>query len=75
MRFLSFLYINHCFTCKHFTPFYYDNTMELSTCKKFNGQYADMCRMDEGKCGKQARHFSPNKDKEKEKERISELAK
>jgi hypothetical protein len=49
--------------------------MELSTCKKFNDRYADMCRMDEGKCGKEARHFSPNKDKEKEKERISELAK
>ena len=68
MRFLSFLFTNQCLSCKHFTPFYYENTMELSTCKKFNGRYADMCRMEEDKCGKQARHFLPMK----EKERISE---
>jgi hypothetical protein len=45
--------------------------MELSTCKKFNGRYADMCRMEEDKCGKQARHFLPMKDKE----RISDVEK
>jgi len=74
MRFLSFLFTNQCLSCKHFTPFYYENTMELSTCKKFNDRYADMCRMDEGKCGKAARHFLPMKDKNKN-EMISELSK
>ena len=58
MRFLSFLFTNHCLTCQHFTPIYYENTLELSTCKKFNGRYADMCRMNEDQCGKGARHFT-----------------
>jgi len=58
MRFFSFLLAN-CLNCSHYTPLYNENTWELSTCKKFNNRYADMCRFDEGKCGKQARHFSP----------------
>jgi hypothetical protein len=37
---------------------------ELSECKKY-GRHADMCRMDEGKCGKEGRHFSPKKDAKK----------
>lgn len=64
MRFVFFLFTNQCLTCKHFTPIYYENTLELSTCKKFNDRYADMCRMDEGKCGKQAKHFSPKATEE-----------
>jgi hypothetical protein len=47
--------------------------MELSTCKKFNDLYADMCRMDESKCGKKATQYSPIKQKENDK--VSDLAK
>ena len=61
MRIISFLLTNHCLKCEHFTPIYYENTLELSTCKKFNNRYADMCRMEEINCGKEARHFSPKK--------------
>lgn len=56
MRLLSHFLVN-CLQCSHYTPLYCENTWELSTCKKFNGRYADMCRMDEGKCGKDGRHF------------------
>jgi len=49
--------------------------MELSTCKKFNDRYADMCRMDEEKCGKQARYFSPMKDKDMNMNKVSDLSK
>ena len=58
MKFLSVLLAN-CLNCSHYTPLYIENTWELSTCKKFNDRYADMCRFDEGKCGKQGKHFSP----------------
>jgi hypothetical protein len=61
MRFLSLLLIN-CLNCSHYTPLYIENTWELSTCKKFNNRYADMSRMDEGKCGKEGRHFLQKKD-------------
>lgn len=57
MRFIHFLLAN-CLNCSHVVPIYCENTWELSECKKFK-RYADMCRMDEGKCGKEARHFSP----------------
>lgn len=57
MKFLSVLLAN-CLNCSHYTPLYIENTWELSTCKKFNNRYADMCRFDEGKCGKGARYFS-----------------
>ena len=66
MRFISFLFMNQCLTCQHFTPIYYENTLELSTCKKFKDRYADMCRMDEGKCGKEAKYFSPKKNNDTE---------
>lgn len=62
MKFLNLLLAN-CLNCSHVVPIYCENTWELSTCKKFNDRYADMCRMDEGKCGKNARHFSPKEVK------------
>ena len=61
MRLLSLFLVN-CLQCSHYTSLYCENTWELSTCKKFNSRYADMCRMDEGKCGKEAQHFLPKKD-------------
>lgn len=61
MKFLHLLLAN-CLNCSHYTPVYNENTWELSTCKKFMDRYADMCRMDENKCGKEARHFLPKKD-------------
>ena len=63
MKFLSMLLAN-CLNCSHYTPVYIENTWELSTCKKFNDRYADMCRFDEGKCGKQGRHFLQKKVKD-----------
>ena len=70
MRFIHFLLAN-CLNCSHVVPIYCENTWELSECKKFN-RYADMCRMDEGKCGKEARHFSPKdvKNIDKNSERL-----
>ena len=44
-----------CRQCVHLNPLYYD-TCEFSTCNKFNGRYADVCRM-EGKCGKGGHYF------------------
>jgi len=58
MRFFSLVLAN-CLQCSHCTPIYHENTWELSTCKRFKDRYADICRMDEGKCGKGGRHFSP----------------
>lgn len=61
-----------CSQCVHFNPVYYDNTWELSTCKKFNERYADMCRMDEGKCGKGGHYFLPkNETKEPDRKEFS----
>ncbi len=56
----------HCLNCTHYVPVFCGHNWELSECKKY-GRHADMCRMDEGKCGKNARHFSPKKE-QKEKE-------
>ena len=61
MKFSSFLFL-HCMNCTHYVPFFCGHNWELSECKKY-GRHADMCRMDEGKCGKDARHFSPQKEK------------
>jgi len=61
MKFLS-VFLANCLNCSHYTPLYIENTWELSTCKKFNDLYADMCRFDEGKCGKQGRHFLQKKE-------------
>ena len=61
MRFVSILLAN-CFNCSHHNPVYYENTWELSTCRKFNHRYADMCRYDEEQCGKKGRHFLRKKD-------------
>ncbi len=55
-----------CLNCTHYVPVFCGHNWELSECKKY-GRPADMCRMDEGKCGKNARHFSPKKE-QKEKE-------
>jgi hypothetical protein len=63
MKFLSMLLAN-CLNCSHYTPLYIENTWELSTCKKFNDRYADMCRYDEEQCGKKARYFLPKKVKD-----------
>ena len=57
MKFM-FLMI-HCMHCSHCAPFYCGHNLDLSVCKNY-GRHADMCRMDESKCGKEARHFSPN---------------
>jgi hypothetical protein len=62
MKWFVFLFSDACLQCAHYRPYLYENTLELSTCAKFNNRYADMCRMDEGKCGKEAKHFSPKKD-------------
>lgn len=70
MRFVHFLLAN-CLNCAHVVPIYCENTWELSTCKKFNDRYADMCRMDEGKCGKDARHFSPKEVKHIDQTRLT----
>ena len=56
MKWFSIFFADVCLQCGHYKPYYYENTLELSTCSKFN-QYADMCRMDETKCGKKAKHF------------------
>jgi hypothetical protein len=44
--------------CSHYVPLYCGHNLDLSICKKY-GRHADMCRMDEGKCGNDARHFAP----------------
>jgi hypothetical protein len=36
--------------------------MERSTCSKFGGRYADMCRYDETKCGMEGKYFKDRKD-------------
>jgi len=59
MKLFSLLFL-HCMNCTHYVPFFCEKSWELSECKKY-GRYADMSRMDEGKCGKNARHFSPIK--------------
>ena len=60
MKFLSLL-LATCLNCKHYVPIFCGHNWELSECKKYN-RHADMCRMDEGKCGKDARHFSPKEN-------------
>ena len=62
MKWFVFLFSDACLQCAHYKPYLYENTLELSTCAKFNNRYADMCRMDEGRCGKEAKHFSPKKN-------------
>ncbi len=67
MKWFSIFFADVCLHCSHYKPYYFENTLELSTCSKFNHQYADMCRMDETKCGKKANHFI-KKQSEQEKE-------
>ena len=63
MKFLYILLVQ-CMNCSHYVPVFCGYNWELSECKKY-GRHADMCRMDEGKCGKEGRHFSPKKDAKK----------
>jgi len=60
MKFISVL-ILHCLNCKHYVPIFCGHNWELSECKKYN-RHADM---DEGKCGNDARHFSPKENSTK----------
>ena len=51
-----------CMKCIHFKPARYniDFASSSGTCKKFskkNVEYADICRMNELKCGKEGKHF------------------
>ena len=55
MKVLSLLLAN-CLNCKHYVPIFCGHNWELSESKKYN-RHTDMCRMDEGKCGNDARHF------------------
>lgn len=55
---MKFIFLMHCMQCSHYVPLYCGHNLDLSICKK-HSRHADMCRMDESKCGKEARHFSP----------------
>jgi hypothetical protein len=55
MRFFS-LWV-HCLNCAHCAPLYCHN-LDLSVCKKYN-RHTDLCRVDENKCGQNARDFLP----------------
>jgi len=53
---------NLCYHCVYHQPFKGDHSLEKSTCSKFAGKYADLCRLDENKCGKEGKYFKENKD-------------
>ncbi len=63
MKFGHVVVYNLCYKCMYNVPNKWDYTMERSTCSKFGGQYADMCRLDEKKCGKIGKHFKDKKDR------------
>ncbi len=56
-----------CRNCIHYKPIAYDFTSELNNCDKFGTKnivtdeiiydFADLCRNDESKCGKEGRYF------------------
>lgn len=59
-----------CKNCVHFSPYHeFDFGSSLSHCQKFGTknivsdkihyEYADNCRRDESKCGKEGRYFEP----------------
>ncbi len=62
MRFGKIFVGNLCYKCVYNIPNKWDHTMERSTCSKFDGRYADLCRFDENKCGLEGRHFKDKKD-------------
>ena len=61
--------INSCRNCIHYKPYLLDTdfTSKMSNCKKFGNKdvvtdkitydYADLCRIDESKCGKEGKFF------------------
>ena len=63
MKFLSLL-LMHYLNCTH-VQLFCGHHLELNECKKDN--HPEMSRIDEGKYGKEGPHFTPKKEKEKEK--------
>ena len=56
-----------CKNCIHFKPPRYniDFASSTGTCKKFSKKYeefADTCRIDPSKCGKDGKYYYPKKD-------------
>lgn len=55
---LFFLFLaNFCRNCAHFNIVPYDSRLQRSTCNQFNGRYAEICRDDETKCGKEGKFY------------------
>ena len=61
MRFGIIFSTNLCYKCIYHVPNNCMDTMERSTCSKFD-MYADVCRFDEKKCGMEGKYFK-EKDK------------
>ena len=57
MRVSQILLSKLCYHCIYYTTYKGDPSLEKSTCSKFNGRYADLCRLDEQKCGKEGNYF------------------
>jgi len=62
-----------CENCKYFSPSPIYSDIDMSKCtkygrkqvnvKKITYEYADICRLDENKCGKDGKHFDTIKNK------------
>lgn len=57
MRFGKIFTGGLCYNCIYCIPDKKDLTLERSTCSKFDGRYADLCRYDETKCGMDGKYF------------------
>jgi len=68
-KFIKNINVNPCRKCIHYNSIY--NDYSLSNCKKFGEkniisneityEYADSCRDDESKCGKEGKYFEEDK--------------